>query len=140
MPFLSPSARESLIPTWNSLYHFVDHTAFSRRRFGIQTRSFRLQSSGPHLLSRASFNITGRASIFCEVRSLGEEGGCYCRRCLFQTGTCRASRAFRGRKRENQRLSDRRGTKALVDHPNHLCGPSLQKAALEMCFKADRQW
>ena len=140
MPFLSPSARESLIPTWNSLYHFVDHTAFSGRRFGIQTRSFRLQSSGPHLLIRASFDITGRVSMFREVGSVGEEGGCHCRRCLFQTGICRVSRAFRGRKRGNQRLSSNRGTKTLVDHPNHSFGPILQKAALEMCFKADGQW
>ena len=74
-----------------------------------------------------------------EVGSLGEEGGCLSKRCLFQTGTCRASRAFRGRERENRRLSGNRGTKTFVGYPDHSCGLILQKAASEMCCEAGGQ-
>lgn len=106
--FLPPSARESLIPALNSPSHLVDHTAFVGQRVGIQNWRFRLQRSGPHLLS-TSFNITGRGENVPRGGSLGEEGGCRCKSCLFQTGTYKVSGASGGRRGESLRLSGNRG-------------------------------
>lgn len=81
--FLSPSAREPLIPTWDSPSHLVDHAAFVRQRFGIQNPSFPLRRSGPHLLS-GSCRTTGRAVSVSQGGVTWRGRGC-----LFQTGAHR---------------------------------------------------
>lgn len=68
-------------------------------------------------------------SMSRKVRSLREEGGCRC--CLFQNGTLRVSRAFRGRKRETPKLSGNRETRTLMSYPNYSCGLMLDQAASE---------
>lgn len=72
-----------------------------------------------------------------EVGSLGEEGGCYCKCCLFQTGTCRVSRAFRRRKGENQRLSGNSEIGTFTGYPNDFCGLILYQTTSEMGCEAD---
>lgn len=46
-------------------------------------------------------------------------------------------RAFRGSKRETQKLSGNRETKTFMGHPDYSCGLMLQKTAPEMGCEAD---
>lgn len=56
---------------------------------------------------------------------------------LFQTGTCRVSKAFRGKNGETQKLSGNSEIKTFAGYPNYSCGLILQTTALEMGCEAD---